>query len=195
MRVIISVAILFFVFVACKKTVFTAPKPPAPEMQVTLFNNVSAGMGQSRAVDLDGNGTNDIYFSFQLVGDPIMQADKHQFYASGGFYTWFPVDPAEDMPALQNGREIGPGSFPGYEWYNASSIMLAQKILTATNPPYWTGAWKNNSHTYFPFYLLKADKKYFGWFEISFDMTTEKIILHRAAVSKEADRAVKAGSI
>lgn len=195
MRTRFSVAVLLLVLVACKKEVDPAPQPTSPEMRVTSFNNITAGRQEPRQFDVDGDGIRDITFGFLLVGDPLAQADKHQFYVSGSFDTFFPVNPAEEMPLLQEGQEIAPGSFAGYNWYNAPAILLAQKTLTVSNPPYWTGAWKNASHKYFPFYLLKGDKKYFGWFEISFDTTIEKTILHRAAVSKLADKAVKAGGI
>lgn len=197
MRTSLLALVLLASLAGCKKKLVapsTPVEPPPVEMQVIALNNVTAGRQEPRVIDIDGNGTADVTFVFMLVGDPLMQADKYQFYASGGFYTSFPVNTSEEMPMLQSGQEIGNSSFPGFEWYNASAIMLAQKVITMSNPPYWTGAWKNSSHAYFPFYILKGDKKYFGWFEISFDTTLEKVILHRAAVAKQPEKVVKAGA-
>ena len=187
---IISVA---FLFGACKKQVSQTVPVTLPEMNTLHFNNAVAGQQQPKAVDLDGDGVTDILFSFLLVGDPLMPADKYQFYVSGAFQTDFPVNSGEEMPSLQKGDMISAAAFPQHQWYNASAILLAQKVVTNTQPPYWTGAWKDCSHGYFPFRIHKDGKQFYGWFEISFDTTSEKIILHNAAVARVPGTAVKAG--
>jgi hypothetical protein len=179
---------------ACKKKTLQPSEPAAPLMHFIDHNNITAGQSQAVSLDLDGDGIKDIYFSSQLVGDPLSQSDKRQFLVTGAFNTFFAVNAGEEMPVLSTGDVIGLQSFPQYNWYNASHILLAQKVITLTQPPYWEGQWKSAVRKHVPFYLRKNDDIYFGWFEISFDMNTEKIVLHGSGVSKEKDKAVKAGS-
>ena len=58
---------------------------------------------------------------------------------------------------------------------------------------FWDGLWKNANHKYQPVQIKKEGKPYFGWIELSFDKGTEVVILHKAAISKEPYKAVKAG--
>jgi len=178
---------------ACTKKNEVAPEPPLPEMTYRDYNDLRAGQQQSVAIDINNDGTKDIAFGFQLVGDPITQTDKHQFFVNGGFYTYFPVSNNERIPALQKGDRISANQFAGYNWYNASWILLAEKIVSSAQPDVWQGPWKNATHHYFPLMVLKGNDQYYGWFEISFDTTTQKIILHRSAVAKVAGAAIKAG--
>jgi hypothetical protein len=60
---------------------------------------------------------------------------------------------------------------------------------------YWEGAWKTASHHYFPFYIERNSKRFFGWIELSFSMALEKIIIHRIAVSEEAEKTIIAGKV
>jgi len=84
-------------------------------------------------------------------------------------------------------------AFPQYNWYNASSLMIAEKIVSMNTPPYWNGQWKNADHQYLPFFLELSGGNYFGWVEFSFDTNSEKIILHKAAIAKKPAAEVKAG--
>jgi hypothetical protein len=83
--------------------------------------------------------------------------------------------------------------FPAYNWYNAPAILLAQRIELLRGTIYWEGRWKNTKHRFLPFYILRNNKRYFGWIELSFNMSAQKVILHQAAVSTEPDKSVKAG--
>ena len=46
--------------------------------------------------------------------------------------------------------------------------------------------------TELPACINKDEKPYHGWIEISFDTVAEKLILHKAAISTEANKTVKA---
>ncbi|MBO9564747.1 MAG: hypothetical protein J7621_18355, partial [Niastella sp.] len=59
--------------------------------------------------------------------------------------------------------------------------------------PYWEGAWKQVHHQYLAIQIVKDNKRYNGWVEVSFDTAGEKLVLHKAAISKEAEKAVIAG--
>jgi hypothetical protein len=44
-----------------------------------------------------------------------------------------------------------------------------------------------------PIQIKKDNKRFNGWVELSFDMDAEKVILHRAAISKLPESQVIAG--
>jgi len=44
-----------------------------------------------------------------------------------------------------------------------------------------------------PVQVLVNNQRFNGWVELSFDMSAEKIILHKAAISKLPERGVIAG--
>ncbi|HEX6914122.1 MAG TPA: hypothetical protein VF145_02705 [Chitinophagaceae bacterium] len=190
MRTLIISVMLMLAAAACRKTAYT---PPAPQVSFTDLNGIGSGAQQPVTLDLDNDGVKDIRFTFTLVGDPIMQVDKHQFYVSGYLHTYFPVNSAEACPVLPFNGLVSAESFPGYTWYNAPAMMLAEKVVSMNQPPYWQGLWYSTAHRYIPFYLLKDGKRYFGWIEFSFDTTTEKVLLYSAGVAKEAEKSIRAG--
>ena len=81
----------------------------------------------------------------------------------------------------------------GFDWFGVSSIVLAEKLVPLNEAPYWGGTWKEASHHFLPVQLTKEGKAYYGWIEISFDMSAEKLVLHNAAISSEGDKEIKAG--
>ena len=144
-------------------------------------------------LDVNHDGRNDLAFTTLLVGDPINQVDKLQILISSNIAINLPVNSNEEVPVMNNGANIPIGNFDGYRWFELSSIMLVQKITSFTEPPVWEGHWKNAVHKFLPFQVADSGKFYNGWVEISTDITGEKMLLHKAAISKEADAMIKAG--
>lgn len=180
-------------FISCKKYYEDPTKEKEAEMQYSELNDTAIIFNKGASFDVDGDRQKDIYFTTLYVGDPILQADKKQWLAGSSFYTNLPVNEKENIPVLNSLDRIPVGNFNGYSWYNASTIILAQKIITNTAPSYWLGQWKDVSHKFVPFQVIRTNGFYNGWVEVSFDTQAEKIILHKAAVSKEANKPVKAG--
>jgi hypothetical protein len=162
-------------------------------MRHTDLQDRSTGKNSPAFLDLDGDAHRDLGFSTYLVGDPQLPGSKTQFYAHGSFITYFPINAYEESPILSTGSYINDAVFPAYNWYNAPAILLAQRIELLSGTNYWEGRWKNTEHRFLPFYVLRNNKRYFGWIELSFNMSAQKVILHQAAVSTEPDKGVKAG--
>ena len=177
---------------ACNKTP-VKPTDDYPEMTYLNFSDSAVVFDRSASFDLDENGEKDIRFSTLLVGDPLSQQDKRQWLAVCSFNTSLPVNNNENIPVLDLNDLIPINDFSGYRWYNATGIVLSQKVLSMSAPPYWEGAWKDASHRFIPIQLRKNNLLYNGWVEISFDKLQEKIILHKSAMSEEADKSVLAG--
>lgn len=187
-------AILVLLTGACNKPVTDIPPPAGqhPEMRYTDLGNQVIGFNQVASLDLDKDGQKDISFSTLLVGDPIYKVDKMQWLVASSFYTNLPVK-EEHIPVMDTGDSIPTLNFNGYEWFNASQIVLTQKIIGITGNPYWEGDWKQAAHQFIPLQVMRNNALYNGWVEISFSQADEKLILHRAAISMEAGKLIAAG--
>jgi hypothetical protein len=178
---------------ACEKNHVEVPLIPSVKMIYINLSDSAVVFGRSASFDLDGNGEKDIHFGTLLVGDPISQQDKKQWLVTSSFNTSLPVNINEDIPVLNLNDSIPVADFSGYNWYNASSILLSQKIISMTIPPYWEGTWKDVLHRFIPIQLKRYNSLFNGWVEISFDKLQEKVILHKAAVSEEPNKMAIAG--
>ena len=192
MKKILIIAIAALLCIACSKK--PPINPPAPSHPLMAYKNLAdkeVKYGQSHYVDVDADGSNDFLFSVLLVGDPILQRDRVQFYANSGIKRNLLNNQVDESPMLSNGDSVKK-VHSGYTWWEISSIVLAEKIIDNTGS-HWDGLWKNANHKYLPIQIEKNNKLYHGWIELSFNTAEEKMILHKAAISKEEDRAVQAG--
>ena len=185
---------ILFIITACGKPVVpTPPQETHPQMSYIDLADTAIVFGRKASFDLDSNGEKDVYFSTQLVGDPIYQHDKKQWLLSGSLNSVFPVNAIESIPVLQLNDSIHFNAFPAYSWYNISDLLLTQQIININIPPYWDGDWKEATHRFIPFQIKRNNDLYNGWVEVSFSITNEKLTLHKAAISKEANKAIRAG--
>jgi hypothetical protein len=193
MNKLLLLAFTLFLFSSCEKNpVCEEPENPYARMHYTDLQNFEVKYGTYKRVDVDGDGTTDYSFETLLVGDALGQRDRLQFYANSKIETYQPVNESEQVPQLSAGEMVRM-QYPGYTWYEITAIVLAEKITPVTGQPYWDGQWKTASHKYLPIMIRKNGQRFYGWVELSFDTAAEKMILHRAAISIEAEREVKAG--
>jgi hypothetical protein len=193
MKITIIVSGFLLLLASCKKNPVQSPVSFHPQMRYSNLNDTAVVFNRSASFDLDGNGSKDIYFSTMLVGDPVYNQDKKQWLVSSSFYANLPVNGNEEIPVMQQADSIPLTGFSGYNWYNASTVLLAQQIVPDTAPPYWDGKWKDASHRFVSIQIIDKNNLYNGWVEVSFYKAQEKMIIHRAAVSTEANKVVKAG--
>lgn len=194
MRKIFIIATISILAVACKKEKMQPTIPSIPSHPVMSYKNLGdkeVKYGQSQYVDIDNDGTIDFKFSVLLVGDPVLQRDRVQFYANSGIKRNLLNSQVDESPMLNKGDSIGK-VHSGYSWWEISSIVLAEKIVEYSGN-HWEGLWKNADHNYLPIQIEKNNKLYHGWVELSFNTADEKLILHKAAISTEEERSVQAG--
>lgn len=193
MKKILIVATASILMIACKKEKLPVP-PPAPTHPVMTYKDL-AGQEvkylQSQYVDVDNDGSIDFKFGVLLVGDPVLQRDRVQFYANSGIKRNLLNNQVDESPMLNKGDSIGK-VHNGYIWWEISSIVLAEKIIDNAGS-HWEGLWKNADHKYLPIQIERNNKLYHGWIELSFNTVEEKMILHKAAISSEEDKTVAAG--
>jgi len=191
MKKILLILLPVFSLTACKKTEVIDPVHP-PAMHYTSLEGMEISNKQSKAIDLDGNGVTDYLFTTVSVGDPLLQVDKLQFYVYSRAEAYLLFDSQDQSPILNKNDRIALEQ-NDYTWYGVSANLLAQEVTGMTGPSYWEGRWKDASHQYLPVQMKKNGLRYLGWIELSFPTGLEKLMLHRAALSTEPEREVKAG--
>jgi hypothetical protein len=191
MRKALIIVIAVLVSIACKKEKIPAAVFRHPVMAYKDLQNKEAKYGHYQYVDVDSDGLNDILFNVILVGDPVLQRDRVQFYANSGIKRNLLNNQVDESPMLNKGDSISK-IYKGYTWWEVSAIVLAEKIVE-NNGSHWEGLWKNADHKYLPIQIEKNKKIYHGWIELSFNTVEEKMILHRAAISTEEEKTVQAG--
>jgi len=191
--------LILFVLAAllgCKKVnpFINEPLPPSPTHPVMIYNDLRSAevkYGQFKNLDIDNDGILDLLFDVVLLGDPILQRDRLQFYAYSRQGRNL-LNNAQDQSPVLNLMDPISKTHPGYTWYEISAILLAEKIITF-NGNYWDGLWKNVSNKFLPVQVQKNGKLYHGWIELSFDTIKETLTIYRSGISSEENKEVMAG--
>ncbi|MCO4292852.1 hypothetical protein NF867_08270 [Solitalea sp. MAHUQ-68] len=184
----------FILLISCKKDDNETEEPPDqthPKMFYRNLGDIEVKFGQIKYLDIDNDGVRDFYFNVQLVGDPVLQRDRIQYLANSLQQRYLLNDAQDQSPVLNKLDPISK-TYEGYTWYEISSILLAEKIVTF-NGNFWEGLWKDADHKFLPVQVKKNRELYHGWIELSFDKGKELLILHRSGISTEEDKEVKAG--
>ena len=192
MRYILIAVLFCLALISCSKTTCEFPPYVDPQMAYIDLNGAIVSYQQrSKVLDIDGDGKTDFGFGVQLLGDPVLQRDRLQFLVYSAPKCNLLNDANDQSPVLGKMDRISI-KHPGYDWWEISAIVLAEKIITNTSTS-WDGAWRNAEHNYLPIQIEKEGKFYHGWIELSFSMAEEELILHRAGISKEEGKTVFAG--
>ncbi|MGN6530351.1 MAG: hypothetical protein ACTHK0_01180 [Ginsengibacter sp.] len=189
MKNYITIISTLFILASCDKPVVH----PDPTMNYIDLENKEVKFSESASVDINKDGMADVRFSTKFLGDPIAKKDMHIYLATSRSNCRLPVNANENPPVLSKGEPIPLENFAGYTWYENTQIQLVQKVTEITGDPYWEGLWKSGNHQYLPVQVMANKQRFNGWMELSFDTNGEKIILHKAAISKLPETFVIAG--
>ncbi|PZR24881.1 MAG: hypothetical protein DI535_20570 [Citrobacter freundii] len=171
-------------------------KPPVndyPQMIVTELNDLEVEHNKSQRVDLDHDGVFDITFAVWYIGNPNEHEDELLYFAASGTESALMMGGENDSPRFSKNDVIAPEPTAGYEWYIVSQAEMAKKNIGFVGQPYWEKSWKDASHKFLAIRVQRNAQWYYGWVEVSMDTNKSRLILHRAGISKVADKAVKAG--
>lgn len=182
---------------ACRKSDLEKKAPLSPtytsKIKYKNLGNVQVAFNKSYGCDIDGDGIRDFFITTDLIGKPAEQTDCRSYFFTGAFFTYSPVNDNEETPLLNEGDTIGKTIYVNHNWYNASNLLLAEKVITMSGNDFWRGKWKEASHQYLAFAIEKNEKKYYAWLELSFVQNPGVVILHRAAIAEEAEKYILAG--
>lgn len=170
------------------------PPPVNPAMRYIDFDNYSVSYyNRALVMDLDEDGYFDAFFDVQLVGDPIAKVDKMQWLLVTDLHVRLAMNAQEESPVKRRSDVLPVDDFDGYEWYGLTELNLFERVETAAGNVSWRGNWRQAVRQYLPVQIIINSKRYNGWFEITADIPGERMIVHRAAISKEPEKPVRAG--
>lgn len=189
-------AIAIIVLLAgCKKD--SAHQPEEGGLKLIELNNKQVLPGEYFYLDLDSNAVSDFVFGQSEYFSVIEQAFKLDFHINSYKHS-FVLSPLTDfLPPLAPGVRISNKTSADLEWCNISQLNLVTKTtVPATGVSGWVGSWINQSNQYIPVKIFSTDNKtYLGWIEVSMNIETEIITVHRAALSRAPERDVKMGEL
>jgi hypothetical protein len=185
-------------FTSCKKQEIVQPPAsiPSPEIEMvyTNLNNAEVKyMAPCVWIDLNKDNRADILFEVMRVGDHINKFDRFLFNIVTSIRVNVPVNLNEQIPVFQKNATIPLENFEGINWYGGSEIYLIQKALFENGSVVWRGNWLEATRAYLPVQIIIEGKRHNGWIEITADTQNERLVLHRAGISKEPEKIVKAG--
>jgi hypothetical protein len=186
-RYILSIAIIAS-FVSCEK------ENQPTVIEYTNFNDTAVRYNHPLELDLDKDGEMDFRASTLLIGTAT--GDLIQFRVSSKLRNRILLEEEESPAMLDNDALISRNDQPPYTWTSIGSAMIIERVIPIDmSNNYWNGVWKEKQNKYLPVQLVKDDRKvYNGWIRISFSNHADsRIIIHDAAVSKTADREIRAG--
>lgn len=193
MRSILPLTILVLSLSACNKPRELDRTPPPPVgMHYINLRDMEIPFNSSKAVDLNGDLQADYNFKVFYTGDAAFQKDNF----------FFQVDPKQQNLLLNNGQDDSPmvnssesigGQYTGFGWLSQTQVTLAQKSVYSNGNITWQGLWKHASHKFVAVQLRKNNQSYFGWVELSLDGGSNRLVLHKAGVSLQPNKEVKAG--
>lgn len=196
MKIPFLIASAVVLFSSCNKKDIIIDPPPAigfPDMLVTELNDAEIKHEQYKTIDLDQDGVTDLVFATWYIGDPVEQEDEILYFASSSVKTSLMVAGENTSPRFNKSDVIPVKPVEGHEWYVVAQVEMAMKNIGYEIPPYWEKDWKDANHKFLAVQVNRNDKLYYGWVEVSMNKANSTLILHRAAISKEPGRAVKAG--
>jgi hypothetical protein len=184
---------VLFVLASCKKETDTLPLPVDEMEYVDLNNREIRHNSRSAIIDLNKDNEPDLIFGVMLVGDPLHNLDKTQYRVGSGIFSRLPVNHLEQVPMLNKTDTVFLTNFNGYDWYEISSVILVEKVENLAGTIVWRGNWQTAAKNYLPVQVIKNGKRFTGWVELTVDITTEKITLHRTAINKRPEKSTRAG--
>jgi len=139
-------------------------------------------------MDMRDNEVIDLEFSYHWT-----EEDGHQVYnliVIPRGHTRFP----EYAAPVASGTTIGgKGSGSPVRWTDMAQAMLYRQVV-AGEPQAWQGEWLGQKRGLLPISLeLQEGGTVYGWLELSIEMPSGGLILHRFAYNEVADEPIQAG--
>lgn len=158
------------------------------------LHNETIYTGGLTIIDINDDGIPDFRFVEWEYASPGDNAMKQEFFIFTYEHSFTLTDDVSFTTVREKSASIKTAAPEGFEWANVSNVILVRNIKNAgTGSHTWYGNWLNVQHKFLPVQITVQNKIHTGWIEISLDTTTPKLILHKAAWSKEPDTDIIAG--
>ena len=172
----------------------TESTQPIATMGFKNLNNLEINSA-SKLVVLDVNDDGDFDLSFDVKRDNedpkmIRQA---RFQVASSFYSSLPLNTNGEVEPMIQSTYIPTENFKGNTWQKEKTATLIEKNISESGTIRWSGNWANVGKKYLAFQLQKNNDRFSGWIELTEDVFSNKIILHKAAYSKVSGKTIKAG--
>ena len=197
MKQILLAAVIIFVatiLASCEKDRDITTTPAHPQMTYRDLSSRVVNITTPAGIDISGDGTSDVWFEIFYTRDQASNTDYHRFVASSGETSRLMIRDATSATVLAAGAAISTQVANGHEWKSPAQAELAKRTLVqGTGAISWEGAWKDAQRKFLAVQVTQNNQVYNGWIELSFDTAAERVILYRAAISREAAKDIEAG--
>ncbi|MBX3241876.1 MAG: hypothetical protein KIT80_12885 [Chitinophagaceae bacterium] len=184
---------LVLLAIGCKKKE-VIPPPKEETMKYLDLKNQVVRVGERVMLDINNDGIRDFRFGEWEYASPGDNAMKQEFFVFTYDDAYSPTDDAEFSMVMEKDQVITIADPEGYQWANVSQMVLVRNTKhSGTGVHTWTGPWKNVQHRYLPILITIQNKRHAGWIELSMDIETPKLTLHRAAWSIQPEKDIPAG--
>ena len=198
MKQILLAAVIIFIatlLLSCEKDRDTSYVPDHPQMVYRDLSQRVVNIATPAGIDIGGDARSDVWFEIWHTKDDAHNKDIHRFSVSSGESSRLMVDSTRRKSSIiPGGAIISSAGGNGFAWNAPANPELATRTLVRTAPaPTWEGDWKDANHKYLAVQVTQNGLVYNGWIELSFDTATERVILYRSGISKEAGKDIVAG--
>jgi hypothetical protein len=178
---------------SCSKGENTVSLPPPPPVLIQYWDlhDKEVSLESPKALDLDCDGIQDLYFTAVTLA-PAPAAIELRFSVSSRVHAALLTNPQEQTPCLYRNEPVNTAA-PAWHWQDTASAVMAIEVRGNTGGSNWIGNWSVASRRYLPYRLRRSGKEHYGWVEISLDRQKRSLVLHRAALTIESSKPIRAG--
>lgn len=179
---------LLLLCAACSKSPRNTPKPAYSHRSL---NNVEVRYLKPFSLDMDGDGTEEVFFVVGLIND---LTGAHAKFAAVSVKTAKLLSKPDSIARLNEGDAVPVLPDHPLEW-NGFDTYLCEMLLPKLNPAdtTWLGAWVAADKKFMGVQFRKGNDTYLGWISASVDTARDCMILHDCAWRHLDGGAVKAG--
>ncbi|MGE7776721.1 hypothetical protein ACQKLP_18495 [Chitinophaga sp. NPDC101104] len=177
---------------ACSKKKNCDPAP-SNSIKYRSLGDVQVKNLQSYHLDIDLDGTHNVYLALGVTGDATGTTGK--FFAAGINSTKLLVK-VDSTICLQQNEVIKSIAPHPRDWKGMESYLVEAHIPAARpNDTVWTGDWLSANRKYIGFQFTRDNIPYMGWICVSMDRTHLALILHGCAWRRISEGDLPAGTM
>ena len=172
----------------------TESTQPVATMGFKNLNNMEINSASKLVVlDVNDDGDYDLSFDVKRDNEDPKMIRQARFQVASSFYSSLPLNANGEVEPMIQSSYIPTENFKGNTWQKEKTATLIEKNISESGTIRWSGNWANVGKKYLAFQIQKKNDRFSGWIELTEDVFSNKIILHKAAFSKVSGKTIKAG--